>query len=155
LRSDETHKPEELVVFRRAGLVGTTSAGFNQIILNGPIPWTWRTVSPLHNAKCRMFFGMKMKSKAVVKRPRLLDGLISFLHDVSWRLITNSPAPLIVLARLDPGRSAVSLPKERTGVRPTIRRRFYVISCNSLFSSRSAWFALLLGPELCVLQRSA
>ena len=36
----ETHKPEDYLVLAAAELVGSTSAGFNQTILNGPTPWT-------------------------------------------------------------------------------------------------------------------
>src|SRR6516164_5118812 len=61
--------------------VGRTSAGFSQIILNGPIPCTWRTVSPLQNAKWRMVFGIKMKLPASI--------------GVTFDLSNDSPIPIM------------------------------------------------------------
>ena len=63
------------------GVVGNTSAGFSQLILNGPIPCTWRTVAPLHDAKWRMVFGIKMKLPASI--------------GVSFEVSNTSPVPIM------------------------------------------------------------
>src|SRR6266481_1386127 len=51
-----------------AGLAsrGTTSAGFTQFTLNGPMAFTWTIVAVLLNAKCRISFGMLTKLPGLI-----------------------------------------------------------------------------------------